>query len=97
MNFCHFSEEFVAHGNNVNCVALSKKSGRVIVTGGEDRKVNLWIVGKPNCLMVSKPAKLYVLFMLQFENNINFWDGPGPESCESKVGIFYKNLVIFLC
>nr|XP_022331810.1 katanin p80 WD40 repeat-containing subunit B1-like isoform X3 [Crassostrea virginica] len=44
-------QEFVAHGNNVNCVALSKKSGRVIVTGGEDRKVNLWIVGKPNCLM----------------------------------------------
>lgn len=44
-------QEFVAHGSNVNCVALSKKSGRVIVTGGEDRKVNLWIVGKPNCLM----------------------------------------------
>lgn len=47
-----FIEEFVAHGSTVNCVALSKKSGRVIVTGGEDRKVNLWIVGKPNCLMV---------------------------------------------
>ncbi|XP_062570509.1 katanin p80 WD40 repeat-containing subunit B1-like isoform X3 [Saccostrea cucullata] len=44
-------QEYVAHGNNVNCVALSRKSGRVIVTGGEDRKVNLWIVGKPNCLM----------------------------------------------
>lgn len=44
-------QEFVAHGSTVNCVALSKKSGRVIVTGGEDRKVNLWIVGKPNCLM----------------------------------------------
>jgi len=23
------------------------------VTGGEDRKVNLWTAGKPNCIMVS--------------------------------------------
>ncbi|KAK3086328.1 hypothetical protein FSP39_016924, partial [Pinctada imbricata] len=43
--------EFVAHANNVNCVALSQKSARVMVTGGEDRKVNLWVVGKPNCVM----------------------------------------------
>lgn len=56
-DFLFFIEEFVAHGSTVNCVALSKKSGRVIVTGGEDRKVNLWIVGKPNCLMVRKLRK----------------------------------------
>lgn len=52
---CHFfiAEEFVAHGANVNCLALGHKSGRVLVTGGDDKKVNLWAVGKPNCIMVS--------------------------------------------
>jgi hypothetical protein len=35
-------------------LALGEKSGRVLVTGGEDRKVNLWAVGKPNCIMVGE-------------------------------------------
>ena len=47
-----FTEEFVAHGANVNCLAMGHKTGRVMVTGGEDRKVNLWTAGKPNCIMV---------------------------------------------
>jgi katanin p80 WD40 repeat-containing subunit B1 len=46
------SEDFVAHGSNVNCLALGHKSGRVLVTGGDDKKVNLWAVGKHNCIMV---------------------------------------------
>lgn len=45
-------EEFVAHTPNVNCLALGHKSGRVLVTGGDDKKVNLWAVGKQNCIMV---------------------------------------------
>ncbi|XP_076358213.1 katanin p80 WD40 repeat-containing subunit B1-like isoform X2 [Tachypleus tridentatus] len=44
-------QEFVAHGASVHCLAFGKKSGRVMVTGGEDKKVNLWAVGKPNCIM----------------------------------------------
>lgn len=44
-------QEFVAHGANVNCLALGHKSGRVLVTGGDDKKVNLWAVGKPNCIL----------------------------------------------
>ncbi|XP_053402065.1 katanin p80 WD40 repeat-containing subunit B1-like isoform X2 [Mercenaria mercenaria] len=44
-------QEFVAHGANVNCLAMGHKTGRVMVTGGEDRKVNLWTAGKPNCIM----------------------------------------------
>ena len=55
VNFLIISEEFVAHGASVNCLALGHKSGRVLVTGGDDKKVNLWAVGKPNCIMVSKP------------------------------------------
>ncbi len=46
------AEEFVAHEANVNSLALGRKSGRVLVTGGDDKKVNLWAVGKPNCIMV---------------------------------------------
>ena len=55
---CRFVEEFVAHGSNVNCLALGHKSGRVMVTGGEDKKVNMWAVGKPNCIMVGEPPRI---------------------------------------
>lgn len=44
-------QDFMAHGANVNCLALGHKSGRVLVTGGDDKKVNLWAVGKQNCIM----------------------------------------------
>ncbi|XP_074646199.1 katanin p80 WD40 repeat-containing subunit B1-like [Tubulanus polymorphus] len=44
-------QEFVAHAGNVNCLAVGHKSGRVMVTGGEDKKVNMWAIGKPNCIM----------------------------------------------
>ncbi|XP_038069897.1 katanin p80 WD40 repeat-containing subunit B1-like [Patiria miniata] len=44
-------QEFVAHGANVNCLALGQQSGRVMVTGGDDKKVNMWAVDKPNCIM----------------------------------------------
>lgn len=44
-------QEFMAHGANVNCLALGHKSGRVLVTGGDDKKVNLWAIGKENCIM----------------------------------------------
>ncbi|XP_011172294.2 katanin p80 WD40 repeat-containing subunit B1 isoform X3 [Solenopsis invicta] len=44
-------QEFAAHTPNVNCLALGHKSGRVLVTGGDDKKVNLWAVGKQNCIM----------------------------------------------
>ncbi|XP_018910096.2 katanin p80 WD40 repeat-containing subunit B1 isoform X2 [Bemisia tabaci] len=43
--------EFTAHTAPVNCLALGHKSGRVLVTGGDDKKVNLWAVGKENCIM----------------------------------------------
>uniref|UniRef100_A0A667XIX4 Katanin p80 WD40 repeat-containing subunit B1 n=1 Tax=Myripristis murdjan TaxID=586833 RepID=A0A667XIX4_9TELE len=36
---------------NVSCVALGKTSGRLLATGGEDCKVNIWAVSKPNCIM----------------------------------------------
>ena len=44
-------QEFVGHAASVTCLSLGHKSGRVLVTGGEDKKVNLWAVGKPSCIM----------------------------------------------
>lgn len=44
-------QEFTAHHANVNCLALGHKSGRVLVTGGDDKKVNLWAIGKDTCIM----------------------------------------------
>ncbi|XP_024082723.1 katanin p80 WD40 repeat-containing subunit B1 isoform X2 [Cimex lectularius] len=43
--------DFVAHGGNVTCLALGHISGRVLATGGTDRKVNLWAIGKPNRIL----------------------------------------------
>lgn len=45
------AEEFVAHGGPVNCLHIGRQSGSVIVTGGDDKKVNLWSIGKPNAIM----------------------------------------------
>jgi WD40 repeat protein len=40
-------QEFAAHTSAVRCAAIGRKSNQVIATGGEDRKVNVWAVGKP--------------------------------------------------
>ncbi|KAL5035622.1 Katanin p80 WD40 repeat-containing subunit B1 [Batrachochytrium dendrobatidis] len=42
---------FTAHASKTNCLRIGPKSGRVIVTGGEDRKVNLWAVGRTSAVL----------------------------------------------
>ncbi|XP_067088398.1 katanin p80 WD40 repeat-containing subunit B1-like isoform X2 [Osmerus mordax] len=44
-------QEIVAHSSNVSSVALGKSSGRLLATGGEDCRVNIWAISKPNCIM----------------------------------------------
>ncbi|XP_045888276.1 katanin p80 WD40 repeat-containing subunit B1 isoform X2 [Micropterus dolomieu] len=44
-------QEFEAHSSRVSCLALGKSSGRLLATGGEDCRVNLWAVSKANCIM----------------------------------------------
>ncbi|CAH9088334.1 unnamed protein product [Cuscuta europaea] len=44
-------QEFVAHSSSVNCLKIGRKSSRILVTGGEDHKVNLWSIGKPNAIL----------------------------------------------
>eukprot|EP01116_Phalansterium_solitarium_P011481 TRINITY_DN27175_c0_g1_i1.p1 TRINITY_DN27175_c0_g1~~TRINITY_DN27175_c0_g1_i1.p1 ORF type:complete len:216 (+),score=88.63 TRINITY_DN27175_c0_g1_i1:209-856(+) len=40
-------QDWQAHDGKVNCLRIGRKSGRVLVTGGDDRKVNMWAIGKP--------------------------------------------------
>ena len=44
--------EFVAQGSAVNCLSFGRKSGSVLCTGGDDKKVNVWALGKANAIMV---------------------------------------------
>ncbi|XP_072235937.1 katanin p80 WD40 repeat-containing subunit B1 [Leuresthes tenuis] len=44
-------QEFEAHPRTVSCLALAKSSGRLLATGGEDCRVNIWTVSKANCIM----------------------------------------------
>ncbi|KFK43409.1 hypothetical protein AALP_AA1G122100 [Arabis alpina] len=44
-------QEFLAHSGNVNCLSIGKKTSRLLLTGGDDYKVNLWAIGKPTSLM----------------------------------------------
>ncbi|KAL0021600.1 hypothetical protein WJX79_002836 [Trebouxia sp. C0005] len=44
-------QEFVAHTSNVNCLKVGRKSAGVLVTGGEDKKVNVWAIGKPTAVL----------------------------------------------
>ncbi|KAM9861053.1 katanin p80 WD40 repeat-containing subunit B1 isoform 1-T2 [Aulostomus maculatus] len=44
-------QEFEAHTSRVSCLALGKSSGRLLATGGDDCRVNIWSVSKANCIM----------------------------------------------
>ncbi|XWS15690.1 hypothetical protein CRYUN_Cryun34aG0023400 [Craigia yunnanensis] len=44
-------QEFVAHTANVNCLSMGKKTCRLLITGGDDHKVNVWAIGKPTSLL----------------------------------------------
>nr|CAH8869708.1 unnamed protein product [Trichobilharzia regenti] len=45
-------QECVAHSpGSVTAVTLGRKSGRVMATGGDDRRLKLWAVGKPTCIL----------------------------------------------
>ncbi|XP_042336715.1 katanin p80 WD40 repeat-containing subunit B1 [Sceloporus undulatus] len=44
-------QEITAHRSNVSCLVLGKSSGRLMATGGDDCRVNIWSVNKPNCIM----------------------------------------------
>lgn len=44
-------QEFIAHSSGVNCLRIGRKSSGVLVTGGEDKLVNVWAIGQPTALL----------------------------------------------
>ncbi|XP_035817438.1 katanin p80 WD40 repeat-containing subunit B1 homolog isoform X5 [Zea mays] len=44
-------QNFVAHDAEVRSLSIGKKSRRVFITGGNDRKVKLWAIGKQTPLL----------------------------------------------
>ena len=44
-------QEFVAHSGPVRVARLGTKSGQVLATGGEDKRVNVWKIGRTSALM----------------------------------------------
>eukprot|EP00953_Heterococcus_sp_UTEX-ZZ885_P032743 17082-Heterococcus_DN1.PRE.2 len=40
------AHEYVAHSTKVNCVAIGPHSGAVLATGGDDKRVNVWKLGR---------------------------------------------------
>jgi katanin p80 WD40 repeat-containing subunit B1 len=43
---------FHAHSSAINCLKIGPKSGKVLVTGGHDKLVNLWAIGRAVPILV---------------------------------------------
>jgi WD40 repeat protein len=43
---------FHAHSSAINCLKIGPKSGKVLVTGGHDKLVNLWAIGRATPILV---------------------------------------------
>ncbi|XP_030379353.1 katanin p80 WD40 repeat-containing subunit B1 [Scaptodrosophila lebanonensis] len=62
--------EIKAHDGKVTSLDLGE-TGRVLVTGGEDRNVNLWAIGQDECFM-SLTGHNRPIECVRFANNDNF-------------------------
>ena len=40
------AHEYVAHSSKVNCLVIGPRSGAVLATGGDDKRVNVWKIGR---------------------------------------------------
>jgi len=61
-------QTFLAHPGGVGAVRIGPNSGQVLATGGDDGQVNLWRVGRPNCLLSLRAAKAPVT-SIAFDDN----------------------------
>lgn len=61
--------DFAAHTQTITCLALGHKSS-VLVTGGEDRKVNLWTLNKDGCRSImSLTSHVSPISAVQFDHS----------------------------
>jgi WD40 repeat protein len=72
--YLNLVEEYNAHAGSVKCLALGQKNGRFLATGGGDKKVNIWTLDKPNCLMVCFRNSSYRILSSHFESNYCLYD-----------------------
>jgi katanin p80 WD40 repeat-containing subunit B1 len=42
---------FSAHNSKTTCLKIGPKSARVLVTGGQDKNVNLWAIGRSSSIL----------------------------------------------
>ena len=43
-------QDINAHEKPVNCLCIGRKTGNIIASGGDDKKVNIWSLGRPQAL-----------------------------------------------
>ncbi|KAL5220377.1 hypothetical protein ABZP36_025090 [Zizania latifolia] len=77
-------QEFVAHDAEVRSLSIGKKSSRVFITGGSDRKVNLWAIGKQTPLLIAAesitytpivfPYAITTMLLSSADRTVKFWD-----------------------
>jgi katanin p80 WD40 repeat-containing subunit B1 len=76
----------------VLCAGLSPSNGRILATGGEDKRINLWLVGQPHNITsitgLSSPVESVVF------NNTEDWLGAGSHSGSLKVFDLNANKVV---
>ena len=92
----------MAHSAAVNCLKIGRKSSRVLVTGGEDHKVNLWAIGKPNAILVSSPSTSILAFIMclvleevfyRLAYNVVEWSVSRFECLSTALSILWSELV----
>lgn len=53
------NEEELGTSSKINAAKIGRKSGRVLVTGGEDKKVTMWALGKQEHIMVNQQVTIF--------------------------------------
>ncbi len=54
--------EFAAHNGDVRCVRIGRKTSGVLATGGDDKKVNVWAIGRTTATLVGRARRAMCLF-----------------------------------
>lgn len=52
---------------------ISPKSGNIMITGGDDRKIKLWIIGKLKSLAVTNLFYYYNYYDIIIYNKYNYF------------------------
>jgi WD40 repeat protein len=62
------SDEIAAHSQKVTCLDIGE-TGRVLVTGGSDRLVNLFAIGNNQSIQVSRETNVFFSFIVNLTSS----------------------------